>query len=123
MVLGPSFYCCDTTLFSKLDSRQNICWTLTIKCCVAEPLVQTQLHAFPPTITASSHLSCFNNFGCRVCVQSACWEQKGSLTITTSILSTCKSEGEKGRKGVIKKKDFTFIIIIIIAICFCFENG
>lgn len=52
------------------------------RCCVAEPLVQAQLGAVPPIITAPSHLSRFNNFGCRVCVQSACWEQKGSLTIT-----------------------------------------
>lgn len=52
------------------------------RCCVAEPLVQAQLGAFPPIITAPSHLSRFNNFGCRVYVQSVCWEQKGSLTIT-----------------------------------------
>lgn len=88
------------------------------RCCVAKLLVQTQLCAFPPIIAVPSHLSRFNNFGCTACIQRAFWEQNGSLTVTTSILPTCKSEGEKGKKGEMKKKVFTFIIIVIIITVF-----
>lgn len=60
----------------------------------------------------------------QLCLQSMCSKcLLIAVTVTTSILTTCKSEGQKGRKGEIKEKDFTFIIIVIIAICFCSKNG
>lgn len=76
----PSSYCHVIILFSKLDTSQNVWWTLMIRCCVAEPLLRTWLCAFPPIISTPSYLSCFTNFGCRLC--SKCFQRaEGSFTI------------------------------------------
>jgi len=72
-----------------------------IRCCVAEPLMRTRLGAFPPIITAPSHLSRSTNFGCRACVQTVYWEQKaliGSLNKPPTHMQERERQGKK-RQG------------------------
>lgn len=115
---GPSSYCHDTILFSKLDTSQNVWWTLMIRCCVAEPLVRTRLGAFPPIISAPSYLSRFTNFSCRLyskCFQGA----EGSFTIGKQASYPGARENKwrkwNRRRGKRKKekKKFTFLILLL----------
>lgn len=72
-----------------------------IRCCVAEPLVRTRLGAFPPIITAPSHLSRFTNFGCSVCSECLLGAE-GSLTSPKQAsyphARERKAREEKGRE-------------------------
>lgn len=103
-----------------------------IRCCVAELLVRTRLGAFPPIITAPSHLSRFTNFGCRVCSKCLLGVE-GSFTITKQASYTDGRE-RKGReakktegKAKEKKNNNTeihiFIIIAAINKCLYSKNG
>lgn len=75
-----------------------------IRCCVAEPLVRTRLGAFPPIITAPSHLSRFTNFGHRVCVQSVCWEQEALLQSVNKPPTHMQERERQGKKREGKKR-------------------
>lgn len=122
---GPSSYCHDTILFSKLDTSQNVWWTLMIRCCVAEPLVRTRLDAFLLIIGAPSYLSCFTNFGCRLC--SKCFQgAEGSFTIAKQA-SYPDARERKWRKwnrrgGKRKKERKVHIFSIIAATTKCFYS-
>lgn len=101
-----------------------------IRCCVAEPLVRTRLGAFPPIITAPSHLSRFTNFGHRVCVQSVCWEQEAllqSLNKPPTHMQERERQGkkreEKGREQKEKRKKRISHIFYYFIFTICFSKA
>lgn len=84
-----------------------------IRCCVAEPLVRTWLGAFPPMITALSHLSRFTNFGCRVCVFKVFAGSRRLPEASYPHARERNTKEEKGREENGKQKRKIIIINII----------